>query len=338
MNRDSNMEMIRIIAMSMIVCGHFLGYGGIIEQFDSARLIYPLFLGGVDLFILISGYYRIKINWNSIIKLGLIVVFYRLLNIVICCIFDDFVGLGYILRAIFAPFSSSGYWFINIYFALMILSPLINKGLDNFDSKQLKTLMILLSIVEFYSCFIIGSRIEAKGYQLFNFIYLYLLGYYIRKNDFFKSIKESHIKLIFVTSLIINILLMYISLCFPERNDLYDAVRKYSNPFLISMDCSIIVFFSRHSFKSVVINSVAAASLGVYMLQDGLIGSHIIYPFQRSLLSQENYFSFFIVCIVLFIGYWISAWIINSLLTALLPNISKYFANKLAKIANIEFK
>ena len=66
-SRQSNFELLRIVAMLMIVLNHFAHHGGF--EFDSTHITIPqlwwnaLNTGGnlgVDLFVLISGYFLIK--------------------------------------------------------------------------------------------------------------------------------------------------------------------------------------------------------------------------------------------------------------------------------------
>lgn len=71
--RNSNIELLRIVAMLMIVAHHFSVHGGF--SFDPSRisvnLIWIQFLQlggkvGVDIFILISGYYLVsRKSFNS---------------------------------------------------------------------------------------------------------------------------------------------------------------------------------------------------------------------------------------------------------------------------------
>lgn len=76
-DRQSNIELLRIVAMSMIVIGHFL-YHGVTKE-NMPRFLYELLYtycrDGVNLFFLISGFFRIKSTVKSVARLVFTVLF-----------------------------------------------------------------------------------------------------------------------------------------------------------------------------------------------------------------------------------------------------------------------
>ena len=78
-SRQSNIEILRIVAMILIVLHHLCIYGikgGMtIEVIDSITII------GVNIFLLISGYFSIKLKWHSLVNLILLCLFYNFLHI-----------------------------------------------------------------------------------------------------------------------------------------------------------------------------------------------------------------------------------------------------------------
>lgn len=77
--RDSNLELLRIVAMSMIVIYHIFVHGISPVYVGSHSILtvwYVPFIFGVNLFILISGYYGIRLSWKSFLSLMWIIVFY----------------------------------------------------------------------------------------------------------------------------------------------------------------------------------------------------------------------------------------------------------------------
>ena len=89
--RLSNMELARIIAMLMIVIGHFLlEYGlwngsSFIDRTDISNpvtsCIYVILYGfcviGANVFILISGYFSIHLSWRSFLSYCFLCVFFK---------------------------------------------------------------------------------------------------------------------------------------------------------------------------------------------------------------------------------------------------------------------
>ena len=79
--RQSNMELLRIVAMFMILVYHtvyyvFYKYRGDTPAFASMMTVLHI---GVPLFVLISGYFGIKPTIRGFLKLYLTLLFYNLL-------------------------------------------------------------------------------------------------------------------------------------------------------------------------------------------------------------------------------------------------------------------
>ena len=87
--RNSSIELLRIISMIMIILLHFLGgtgYIGIIEEgtknYYLTNILESLAIVGVNVFVLISSYFLInsnKVKLRKVIDLLLIMIFYGLI-------------------------------------------------------------------------------------------------------------------------------------------------------------------------------------------------------------------------------------------------------------------
>lgn len=133
-DRSSNIELLRIIAMFMIICFHYV----LKSKYDCSVLTYNTFiiksfymLGevGVNLFVLITGYFMIKgkFSWKKLICLLLEVSFYFLISIYIGIKLGIYEYTTF--RAIFLlffPTIMNRYWFTTAYILLYILSPYLN--------------------------------------------------------------------------------------------------------------------------------------------------------------------------------------------------------------------
>ena len=83
--RDSNLELLRIVAMSMIVIYHIFVHGISPVYVGSHSILtvwYVPFIFGVNLFILISGYYGIRLSWNHS-SLNVDNCFYKLISLIV---------------------------------------------------------------------------------------------------------------------------------------------------------------------------------------------------------------------------------------------------------------
>lgn len=141
---------------------------------------------GVDLFILISGWFGIRTTWSSLIRLWLYTLFFTVAIIAgyhfACACGYNLPPLLFSYDTLFAPFSNSNLWFLGTYFALMIVAPLLNRAVDGMSLHNLRIGVVALTFVEFYSCFFFGNLIDRYGFGFFNFIYLYTLGGIYREN------------------------------------------------------------------------------------------------------------------------------------------------------------
>lgn len=120
-------DLLRIIAMFMIVVLHILGPGGILENTNLLSINYNIgwFLEiasycSVNCYALISGYVgrNAEYKYKNIILLWLRVVFYTLLITMLFAVFSrEKVGGQEVINAIF-PVMRKQYWYFTQYFCM----------------------------------------------------------------------------------------------------------------------------------------------------------------------------------------------------------------------------
>ncbi|MBN2918307.1 MAG: acyltransferase family protein [Lactobacillus sp.] len=140
--RNQNIEIMRSILMMFIVMHHLTinGYGlqsGLVGKSTISisnsyatflAMLNSIFVIGVNVFFLISGYFGIHFKLKRLLKLIAEVYFYSIVLNVLALLFGfSIISLGYIQKIIFP---SLDYWFIYAYVLLYILSLLINTGLE----------------------------------------------------------------------------------------------------------------------------------------------------------------------------------------------------------------
>lgn len=148
--RDSQMELLRIVAMSMILIHHFVVHGSpysvrFMEEglgWQNAFVFY-----GVNLFVLISGFYGIKVRWRSFLSLLITLFLFAMVDFLLKCGFGwyqhgfDASDLTGMVRVLIHPFKK--YWFISCYLVLYIFAPVINLGLKHATKAQLRTIVVI---------------------------------------------------------------------------------------------------------------------------------------------------------------------------------------------------
>lgn len=317
--RKSSIELARMLAMSAIVIWHFMIHGGLLRQSEGLRFVMPLFIWGVDLFILVSGYFLVTINWKSILRLILVVWTYSLISLLAeVSLFSDYGHVQDFMRVLKCPLSGSSFWFVNYYVALIVISPFLNLGLRGIEIHKLRILVLILTIMECYSGWIMSALYNGDGYSLFSFIYLYILGYYLRRDEYIMRLPAKTIILVGLGAIMANLLLNGYLLSRHEAiefsstdgiNLAYIKSMLYNNPFTILFASCLLVYLSRLSFKSKAVNSIASASFGVYLLQEGYC-SGIIYNFISLLPINVGAYETLLACMVVFVALWVLSWLI----------------------------
>lgn len=181
--RELNFELLRIISMFLIVMYHFSDWGGVININDNIpNKIVGCFLNifgnlGVNLFVLISGYFLInsKFKFKKLLRLIAEVFFYSVILYVVCiCLKITTFSIKEFIKVIF-PISYNMYWFATTYIGLYLISPFINKLLNTISRKEHKKLMYLLIIlVSIIPTILIGAPFISSN--LIWFVVLYIIA------------------------------------------------------------------------------------------------------------------------------------------------------------------
>ncbi|SEM53511.1 Acyltransferase family protein [Prevotella sp. ne3005] len=144
--RQSNIELCRIIAIMMVLTVHssFATFGGPAEwekPYYGLIVAQSLSVVGVNLFVLISGYFSIKLKTQSVLRLCFCYLFYAIMSSVFAY-FNNSFSFRQLL------FVSEANWFIAAYIGLMFLSPILNTFVDNSSKKTLETTIVVLLLSE----------------------------------------------------------------------------------------------------------------------------------------------------------------------------------------------
>ena len=290
--RKSNIELLRIVAMVMIVAHHYAYHGGFAfpkNELSINRFWIQLILSGgtigVDVFVLISGFFLVSsehIRINKIIRTWAQLLFYSFI-LFFCFVFAGIepFGLKKLLISL-APVTYNTWWFASSYFVLYLLSPYINILLKSFNKKQY---IFFLASLFFYWCII--PTITYRPFQsnfLLWFVFLYSLAGYVK--IFGVNISLSGGKLIalsFVCILCSALLSAYFDLL-GTKSHFFEhwAMHLYDMQCLPILIISFLLFigFSKMNIGyNKLINIVASATFGVYLIHE--------HPFVRPFLWKR---------------------------------------------------
>lgn len=287
--RDSRFELLRIIAMIMIVSFHAFNQIG---SYDVSANRYIMlkdetgfsvnFLGltvlgswgitGVGCFFLIAAYFLQKKNCYSTVKALKIVfqtIFWALIMLFAAKIlgaiphYESF-GLKLIAKAVIAPLIDE-YWYIPSYLLMYILSPFMNTIIEKLELDFYKRLIVVLTLIipvystVFYKDIAVCCVVLA--------VYYYLLWGYLKQTE--GNFFERNAKIIFVISATFIIALASLGYAFGFYNAVITRLCGRFSGFQVLTALSLFYIFKNKDVPSnKYINFIASGTLGVYLIHE----------------------------------------------------------------------
>lgn len=315
--RDSKFELLRILAMLMIIGSHLASHGVMhcLDQ-ESAYILWSegtainqLFsaalatggIVGVALFFMLTGYFMI---YNDKIKLERVFceTFYYGIFAAILFAVSYLCGYHYsevstenlwgsILKRILIPVTGGSWWFITVYVFLMLLHSLINKTANKFNEKGF-FFLLFITWVFWYS---FGYALDASFFSIQQGIFFYLIGGYIRRFNIVEKVKKRKGVLILV---ILAAMLLHTSILYAGNWLKIDLTLKKEviRRFITAFDTAIpipaeataifLIFGSMDIKHNETINKIAATTFGVYLIHDSIYGRSLIW---RGILKVDTF-------------------------------------------------
>lgn len=267
--RKSNIELLRIISMFMILCLHFTGSTFNLPQYmtlgdltniatTSKVLMESFAIIGVNCFVLISGYFGINPKAKGIINYILWCAFYSvIIYSVYAIIYPKLYGVHDIFSS-FGIFSHTDLWFVPAYFALYLLSPIINSGLKDISKRKFHYILLALVFLNVYLGWFWHGKINPTGYNLMQLVFIYIIGKYLRQ---FAS-TSTRCRRIYVIVYTISLLLIFTSSFYCPTNMTF----AYNSPFVVMASVSFFLIFTTIHFRNKHVNEIAASSFAVYLI------------------------------------------------------------------------
>ncbi len=299
-NRNYGIDFLKILSMLMIVVLHFFGHTSISTSLIpfSCQDIFVNFscsicFCAVNCYAMISGYVYInsKYKWTNMIMVWLQTLFYSLtISVAFMFVFKDAVGLKDIIKSAF-PICENKYWYVSSYFGMFLFIPVINSGVNHLNSKQAKSLLMVLAIaVSIIPTWFKDVLYLNKGYSALWLIIMYIFGACIAKFDFFSKSKKKYIMLALFVS--VAIVFVYKLLCefFSKGHNSVSKILtvllqninvcSYTSLFAVVLAVSFLVLFKGMKFNGFsirVISFFAPLTFGVYLIHDNeLIRNNVL--------------------------------------------------------------
>lgn len=303
--RDSNIELLRIVSMFFVLMLHanFLSLGkpdaNAITNNPSNAFLSLLFqsfsIVGVNVFVLISGWFGIKPSKKKFVSFVFQCMFFSLGCYVVKLVFGDSdKSIGIILAYLINGISCVGYWFVISYVGLFILSPVLNAFVNKSGERLLGTILGAFFMFEFIYGWIYCNEFQS-GYSFSHFIGLYLLARFVKiyHNKVFKMKLGMDLLVYIVCAFSVAVL----SILDQNHFDYY----AYSCPLVVISSLSLVLFFSKLRIRNnKYINGIAKSSFAVYLFHC----HYIMLPYYVIIskkIYQNNEGFVYLVKIVLFI-------------------------------------
>ena len=342
--RESNLELLRIVAMYFIVLHHLIAHG----MKNVGYLQYPLTeicldkqiplivlnaftIVAVNCYVLISRYFGINPNKKKFWNLITICAFYSVGHYLVYALLNDTFNIKTFVYS-FLPFShNQGLWFVTCYIGLFLISPLLNASVSYLnEKKESEWLKVLggLAIITFYFGYLWRTGLNYNGFSIENFIFLYMIGRYLnlKNTTCQKRCKSSYLLIsYFVCTLITATLGIFFLLYKGTADYMFIWAWRYNSPFVILGAISLFMFFNSLNIRKKWINSIAASTFSVYLIHENCHVNTLLYDYVREFSNGMNIVTLICILLVVALAVFVACIIIDSVRIVLFTTIKKSF-------------
>ena len=275
--RDSSLELLRIVAMLMIIAHHFACHGGFYFHANSImlnRLWHKfIFMGGSlgnDIFVMLSGYFLINskvLNLRRLFNLWARIFFYSVI------IYSLFLTVGHeklslktaldVLMPLTRNYNRQ-WWFASIYLMMYLVHPYINRLIHTFTREEYRKFLILIGLCWCVIPALTNSDFGANN--TINFVCLYCFAGYVRlyADDF----RNRNYILCGAALIGINFLSAYVLDTLGQHHNYFFGMM---GPFTVLAALCLLIGFRNLNIKyHKDINTIASATFGVYLIHDNI--------------------------------------------------------------------
>ena len=300
-NRNTSIELLRIISMIMIMFHHFAYHGNFEWNFNEVTLPHLwydfILMGGkvgVDIFVLISGYFLIEnteklFQPKKLLKFWGQVVFYSIMTYLLSVMLRLNAFEIKQLIKVCLPITYPGWWFASTYFMLYLIHPFLNKLLHGSSKTEYQYLILMMVL-----CW---SIIPTATTQLFEsnsllwFVTLYGIAGYVNLYGGNQKLQSKHYFSLYFMVLIITYTVSTTFLFLGTKKEEWSthAIDFFEIERLPILLMAITLFMGFVTLKMNYhkwINMIASATFGVYLIHDS---SYIRYYLWTNIFKINQY-------------------------------------------------
>lgn len=312
--RQSGIELLRIVAIVMVLVCHanarVLGLPSRAEVFSVpapsiARMLFgAMAVYGVNIFVMISGWFGIHAKPKGLAKLlfevlfllwGIYAVFlltgnatFNMHDIKVCLVLTD------------------EYWFVMAYVGLYIFSPVLNAFVEKASKRELQLLLVGFYVFQCYYCWASGTLDYFSGYSITFFFGLYLTARYFRLYPV--RILSRHGGLVYVASLAVVTTVSVVALVLVGN---WARMLRYDNPLVIVGAIGLLNAFSHLRFHSRLVNSLATACFAVYIIHFDPLVFHYFAMAVKSIYNSTSGLVTVAAISMFLVAVFLACWLID---------------------------
>lgn len=278
--RNSNIEILRILAMLLILAHHFAVHGVLLSA-DYSQATTQLFFTqilvsggkmGVDIFIVITGYFLCQSDFKlrRITPVILATWTYSVLFMVLHALHSHSLSFWGAMMALF-PVQYAQYWFVSAYILLVILSPLLNAFIKQVDGRKL--LMFTLALFTFFFVLPVFLKMRLDNDRTLRFVVLYLLGANLRLGNF--AFLQKHARALFWTTaavMLLSITSLDLLGNLRDSTTLISGATHFvldNSPFAAFAALTLVADTAKLPQRSLpFVNRISACMFGIYLIHD----------------------------------------------------------------------
>ena len=237
----------------------------------------------VNVFVLLSGYFGIRLSLRRVLSFIFQLTFWRVVSIAGIVIFTS-ASLRNVAANSFIPFSalsvslidfSFGAWFVGAYLGLMLLAPILNAFVSSTETRQLGRYVFVFLGVEMLCDWLVPALPYFHGgFSLVPLIGLYLCGAWLRREDCpLRRIPALACGLAYLAIAVGAASIMYIALWSGIPALIARTSRwffPFSAPHALLGSVAFFLMFAKMDFRSRVVNWIAGSAFAVYLFHGGM--------------------------------------------------------------------
>lgn len=331
--RNYGIDVIKILAMCMVLVLHITSQGGIIKScYGVSKLVIKSIqmsaLPAVNILCICTGYLMYGKKWSkervyTVCKQVIIV------NLLVFCIA---LCLDVSLKdCVLLTFDALGntYWYIVDYLCLLLIMPFIDKAISQTETKQLSKLVGLCGIIfTILPCILLKDLFSFNGgYSLIWMMYLYCVGSYFRRvpqNTKYKKFCLLGLIVSYASMMIIQFIFRTIES--EVAKNIVSSSMSYTSPFVFGMSVCLFLLsldIKVNSKLQKIVVLYSDATLITYVLHCNGIFYNL---FLRDAFSYWGQFSITFILIRIFVTiliYYTFSVVVYSLIRTCIKNNAK---------------